>query len=219
MAQANARPDFELNPDIHKTLNIWRVVVFIAYFVAIGALVYVWIKYGIEHVQISGVVWLIGRIVSRLSLIIFNCYVPPYPRYLEILCRIQTVFEFFWALFGVACIVMALVFGDGPFWGMIYFFCFFDFGCCVMYGNYLDNKENEWHRFVGGEQKENKEIKRASTNTQTHTFYTICAICMENYKEGDMVKDLPCKHIFHPACINKWLETHQNCPTCMGNVV
>ena len=32
-----------------------------------------------------------------------------------------------------------------------------------------------------------------------------CAVCMEKYKEGDTVKDLPCGHSFHEACIDAWL--------------
>ena len=32
-----------------------------------------------------------------------------------------------------------------------------------------------------------------------------CAVCMEKYTEGDVVKDLPCGHSFHEACIDAWL--------------
>ena len=39
----------------------------------------------------------------------------------------------------------------------------------------------------------------------TKTDRSECAVCMEKYKEGDTVKDLPCGHSFHEACIDAWL--------------
>ena len=33
-----------------------------------------------------------------------------------------------------------------------------------------------------------------------------CAICLSEYKTGETVKRLKCKHIFHPECIDPWLK-------------
>jgi hypothetical protein len=51
-----------------------------------------------------------------------------------------------------------------------------------------------------------------------HSYYTVCGICTENFKEGDDVKELGCKHIFHPGCIESWLVNHDICPMCMGKI-
>lgn len=32
-----------------------------------------------------------------------------------------------------------------------------------------------------------------------------CAICLEHFEQGDSVRRLPCKHIFHTCCIDEWL--------------
>jgi len=34
-----------------------------------------------------------------------------------------------------------------------------------------------------------------------------CAICMERFKESDLISPLPChvNHLFHTACIRPWL--------------
>lgn len=34
-----------------------------------------------------------------------------------------------------------------------------------------------------------------------------CAICMDGYREADLVSPLPChvNHLFHTACIRPWL--------------
>jgi protein-arginine kinase activator protein McsA len=41
-----------------------------------------------------------------------------------------------------------------------------------------------------------------------------CAICMEEFKEHESVKRLPCSHHFHEGCISRWLRMHGTCPTC-----
>eukprot|EP00747_Dinoflagellata_sp_TGD_P167695 gnl/TRDRNA2_/TRDRNA2_192578_c0_seq1.p1 gnl/TRDRNA2_/TRDRNA2_192578_c0~~gnl/TRDRNA2_/TRDRNA2_192578_c0_seq1.p1 ORF type:complete len:386 (+),score=77.56 gnl/TRDRNA2_/TRDRNA2_192578_c0_seq1:70-1227(+) len=47
---------------------------------------------------------------------------------------------------------------------------------------------------------------------------TNCQICMEDFKEGDELKTLPCFHIFHAACIDQWLKVNSICPTCRHKV-
>ncbi|KAL2206591.1 hypothetical protein CC79DRAFT_1370005 [Sarocladium strictum] len=41
-----------------------------------------------------------------------------------------------------------------------------------------------------------------------------CSICLDNYKEGEVVIFLPCKHWFHDKCVILWLQEHNTCPVC-----
>lgn len=42
-----------------------------------------------------------------------------------------------------------------------------------------------------------------------------CSICTEDFKMGEDVRVLPCKHQFHPACIDPWLiNVSGTCPLC-----
>lgn len=41
-----------------------------------------------------------------------------------------------------------------------------------------------------------------------------CAVCQEEFAEGDEAQALPCRHIFHPPCLAPWLREHNSCPTC-----
>ncbi|KAF8088780.1 hypothetical protein N665_0530s0035 [Sinapis alba] len=41
-----------------------------------------------------------------------------------------------------------------------------------------------------------------------------CVICLEEWKEEEIVKEMPCKHRFHGGCIEKWLGFHGSCPVC-----
>ena len=38
-----------------------------------------------------------------------------------------------------------------------------------------------------------------------------CAICMEDFKENDDAKRLPCSHHFHEECILRWLRLVSSC--------
>lgn len=40
-----------------------------------------------------------------------------------------------------------------------------------------------------------------------------CAICLGIYLKHDLLKKLPCKHIFHKRCIGK-IRKKKNCPLC-----
>eukprot|EP00871_Galdieria_phlegrea_P001988 jgi/Galph1/2790/GphlegSOOS_G1460.1 len=46
----------------------------------------------------------------------------------------------------------------------------------------------------------------------------VCAICLDSFSEGENVNELPCNHLFHRACIWKWLESSPLCPICKQNV-
>ena len=41
-----------------------------------------------------------------------------------------------------------------------------------------------------------------------------CIICMETFNENELVKQLPCGHIFHGNCIDQWLREQKTCPFC-----
>ena len=47
-----------------------------------------------------------------------------------------------------------------------------------------------------------------------------CNICFEEYSINTFKRVLPdCKHCFHKKCIDKWLKSKSNCPTCRTNLL
>jgi len=45
-----------------------------------------------------------------------------------------------------------------------------------------------------------------------------CAVCLEDFRGQDYQKTLPCKHCFHPQCIDACLRHSSACPICWGDV-
>jgi hypothetical protein len=41
-----------------------------------------------------------------------------------------------------------------------------------------------------------------------------CPICITDYEDKEKLKKLPCKHLFHPECIDTWLVQNSLCPVC-----
>ncbi|CAL9215858.1 unnamed protein product, partial [Arabidopsis halleri] len=55
-----------------------------------------------------------------------------------------------------------------------------------------------------------KNNKKKTSNSDA----SMCTICLEEFKKGEMVVTLPCGHEFDDCCIMDWFATHNDCPLC-----
>nr|XP_004504040.1 probable E3 ubiquitin-protein ligase XERICO [Cicer arietinum] len=50
-----------------------------------------------------------------------------------------------------------------------------------------------------------------------------CRVCLSDFEEGDIVRNLNCEHTFHKDCLDKWFLQDQyycaTCPLCRNNVL
>lgn len=46
----------------------------------------------------------------------------------------------------------------------------------------------------------------------------VCCICLAKYVNNDEVRELPCSHLFHKDCVDKWLKINALCPLCKSEV-
>lgn len=46
-----------------------------------------------------------------------------------------------------------------------------------------------------------------------------CAVCLNEFEDEENLRLIPkCDHVFHPECIDAWLENHVTCPVCRANL-
>ncbi|KAI9088579.1 hypothetical protein K1719_029693 [Acacia pycnantha] len=47
-----------------------------------------------------------------------------------------------------------------------------------------------------------------------------CVVCQSTFEDGDQVRRLPCRHVFHRCCFDGWLDhLNFNCPLCRTPLV
>lgn len=60
------------------------------------------------------------------------------------------------------------------------------------------------------DQMEIVKYKKPTVNermtTPTEVQEDVCPICLIEFEEDENVRNLPCKHLFHVACLDEWLK-------------
>ncbi|GFQ08895.1 RING-H2 finger protein atl56 [Phtheirospermum japonicum] len=58
-----------------------------------------------------------------------------------------------------------------------------------------------------------------SYNVAAFPTASVCAICLDSFREGDLCGNIPvCKHLFHAECVDRWIRKKPTCPVCRGRV-
>jgi hypothetical protein len=82
------------------------------------------------------------------------------------------------------------------------------------------------YRFFG-ETEETRRIRKHKIENTPTTFsepITICAVCLENIENLEVVQLQPCSHMVHRACMHAWTYRREgrgrvvNCPVCTVNI-
>ncbi|XP_013783097.1 E3 ubiquitin-protein ligase RNF181-like isoform X2 [Limulus polyphemus] len=75
----------------------------------------------------------------------------------------------------------------------------------------------EFERLFPGERGKPPASKAAISKLKTVKSFSEgekCPICLKEYEEGEVVKQLPCCHKFHFSCVLPWLGKTNTCPVC-----
>lgn len=89
----------------------------------------------------------------------------------------------------------------------------------------FDYSNNSWDNILRNSFIQRNPYKRVTTNKAIENIKKIkfndnfeqkeCPITMMEFKEGEEISELPCKHVFDTQAINRWLkEENYKCPVC-----
>lgn len=73
------------------------------------------------------------------------------------------------------------------------------------------------HRFAGGgvrAKQQRSAAPRRAGSCAGDGGSPACAVCLEAYASGELLRTLPCLHRYHAACADTWLVDVPQCPVC-----
>ncbi|KER33795.1 hypothetical protein T265_00462 [Opisthorchis viverrini] len=90
----------------------------------------------------------------------------------------------------------------------------------ILIGCFAAHLCNLWRRIRRGRLSK-RHLRRLETKrfVKGQDPYETCPICLEDYKEREKLRLLPCHHAFHINCIDPWLlRNRRRCPVCNRTV-
>lgn len=86
----------------------------------------------------------------------------------------------------------------------------------------IDNEEARSMRQRALEDRNKQKLEKLSAKLKKDTYENInstnkaisCCICFEDFTTGIIVRETPCKHIFHNHCLMEWIKTKIAAPDC-----
>ena len=94
--------------------------------------------------------------------------------------------------------------------------------CYYKLENYIRNqRQNNIRRPLNRNRNGNIDINSINTLVVCDELPdNVCSVCLEEFKEDDILKKLNCEHIFHKDCLEPWLNNNnRNCPLCRTDII
>lgn len=79
-------------------------------------------------------------------------------------------------------------------------------------------------QFIADEIRQSLPIKKYQSfsdgSVGSDNTHVECAVCLCKFEEGVEIRQLPCCHLFHRPCLDKWLDHQQiTCPLCRSCLI
>uniref|UniRef100_A0A914ZVT4 RING-type domain-containing protein n=3 Tax=Parascaris univalens TaxID=6257 RepID=A0A914ZVT4_PARUN len=84
---------------------------------------------------------------------------------------------------------------------------------------YAHAKDRLQRRLFNAAKKALARIPTRSVRLGDKELDADCPVCIDPYRTGDIVRSLPCRHVFHKTCVDPWLLEHRTCPMCKSDIL
>ena len=85
---------------------------------------------------------------------------------------------------------------------------------CFIFYNVVQHFRNNYHRELTERLCNRREIEKKNIIYEIGSSPRVCSICLEDFTENTPLIQLNCNHMYHPDCINSWLQRQSSCPLC-----
>ncbi|XP_028770539.1 RING-H2 finger protein ATL20-like [Neltuma alba] len=79
-----------------------------------------------------------------------------------------------------------------------------------------DSSESQYSPGMG--EVSGQSLLSAHNQQNNQDEHSVCFICLAKYAEKELVRILPCSHMFHLECVDKWLRIASSCPLCKWEI-
>ncbi|GFR70700.1 E3 ubiquitin-protein ligase Arkadia [Elysia marginata] len=74
------------------------------------------------------------------------------------------------------------------------------------------------HKYTKVEPAASSGEEEGACGVDSNNHQEKCTICLSEFESGEDVRRLPCMHLFHSDCVDKWLKTNKKCPICRVDI-
>lgn len=85
---------------------------------------------------------------------------------------------------------------------------------CAIFYNMVQKCRSNYHNELTQQLCNRRPIEKKEITFEIGSSPRECSICLEEFIGNTQLIQLNCNHIYHPHCINDWLQRQSSCPLC-----
>ena len=90
---------------------------------------------------------------------------------------------------------------------------------CFIFYNMVQKYRNNYHSELTERLCNRRSVEKKNIIYENGSSPRVCSICLDEFTENTPLIQLNCNHMYHPHCINDWLQRQPSCPLCRCELI